>query len=300
MKKYLLGVDGGGSKTAFLLTDTDCNPIAETTLSRSNPNDIGIENTIALLLNGFQNLCDKAGINRQEITAIYAGIAGVTACDFRRRIKDTLIPAYQNAVVEVNHDGVNILYAAFPERDGVGVICGTGTACFVKIEDILHRIGGYGLFDLYGGGYEIGRAAISHALRSMDGRDKESFLSEAVKQKAAFNLIEGLGTLIASGKNNIATYAPLVYEAYKQSDHYAKEILHSHIGYLAELINIAARYFEETYEVSLAGGIGKDPITLEILKPLLTEKALVSPLQCEPIFGAVARAKKILMQENKK
>lgn len=294
MKKYIFGVDGGGSKTAFLLTDTDGNPVADIKLSRSNPNDIGIENTISLLLEGFNSLSEKAGIKSGEIASIYAGIAGVTACDFKSRIKVAVSEAFANAVVEVNHDGVNILYAAFPDRDGVGVICGTGTSCFVKKGDTLHRIGGYGLFDLLGGGYEIGRAAISHALRSMDGRDKESFLSAAVKNKAGFDLIEGLGDLIASGKNNIATYAPLVYKAYQQSDSYAVSILEEHTAYLSELINTAERFFDGPFEASLAGSIGTDPITMKILQPKLTANATVTPLTCEPIYGAIARAKIIL------
>lgn len=292
--KYLLGVDGGGTKTAFMLTDLDGNSVASITLSRSNPNDIGIDNTIALLLEGFSSLCEQTGITNDCISAIFAGIAGVTANDFISRIKAAVSVAYPDSLIGVNHDGVNILYAAFPESDGAGVICGTGTSCFVKKGDVLHRIGGYGLFDLYGGGYEIGRAAISHALRTVDGRDSSGFLSEAVKKKAGCDLIKGLGTLIASGKSNIASYATLVYDAYLQSDSYAEGILDAHIGYLAELINTAQRHFEGTYNVSLAGGIGKDPITMRILKPKLTPAAVVTPLECEPIHGAIARTKVLL------
>lgn len=296
MKKYLLGADGGGTKTAFLLTDTECNPVAEITLSRSNPNDIGIDNTIALILEGFSSLCKQADITPSEIAAVYAGISGVTAGNFATRIKSAVSDVYLEAKVEVNHDGVNILYAAFPDSDGVGVICGTGTSCFAKKGDILHRIGGYGLFDLLGGGYEIGRAAISHALRSIDGRDNESQLSLLVKKKTGFDLLEGLGTLIASGKNNIASYAPLVYDAYLKSDKYAEDILEAHIGYLAELINTAKRFFDSTYTVSLAGSMGKNPVTMKILKPKLASAAEVSTLECDPIYGAAARAKVLLQK----
>lgn len=292
--RYLMGADGGGTKTAFLITDLEGNPIYEIKKGRSNPNDIGIENTVNLVVDGFTSLCTQAGIKKDEIAAIFAGMAGVTANGYKDIIRAAVQKEFPNALVGVNHDGVNILYAAFPESDGVGVICGTGTSCFVKKEDILYRIGGYGLFDLYGGGYEIGRAAISHALRSMDGRDEKSILSEMVKEKAGFDLIENLSTLISSGRNNIATYALLVYEAYKQSDKYAAEILDLHTGYLAELINTAAKHFDGSYRVALAGSIGKDPITMQILAPKLVPEAIVSVLECEPIFGAVSRARVLL------
>ncbi len=297
MQNYLIGIDGGGSKTAFMLTNRSKEIISELTLGRSNPNDIGIENTAALLLQGIYSLCSQAGIKQDNVAAIYAGIAGVTANDFISRISKAISSELPDSVIGVNHDGLNILYAAFPDRDGVAVICGTGTSCFTKKNDIMHRIGGYGLFDLAGGGFEIGRAAISHALRSIDGRDNNSVLSELVKQKAGFDLIKGLGTLIASGKSNIASYAPLVYKAYLQSDGYARNILEIHTAYLAELINTASRYYNDKYEVSLAGSIGKDPVTMEILLPKLNQNARVSPLDCEPIIGAVNYADFLLQKK---
>jgi len=296
--RYLMGADGGGTKTAFLITDLEGNKIYEIKKGRSNPNDIGIENTVNLVVDGFTSLCEQSGVDKGEVAAIFAGMAGVTANGYKEIIRAAVQKAFPNAMVGVAHDGVNILYAAFPESDGVGVICGTGTSCFVKKNDVLYRIGGYGLFDLYGGGYEIGRAAISHALRSIDGRDEKSVLSEMVKEKAGFDLIENLSTLISSGRSNIAAYALLVYEAYKQSDKYAKQILDQHTGYLAELINTASRYFDGSYNVALAGSIGKDPITLQILKPKLVPQALVSVLDCEPIYGAVSRARVLLTKGN--
>jgi N-acetylglucosamine kinase-like BadF-type ATPase len=265
--RYLLGADGGGTKTAFLITDLEGNTLFELKKDRSNPNDIGIENTVDLVVDGFTSLCTQAGIEKSDVAAVFAGMAGVTANGYKDIIRTAVQKEFPNALVGVSHDGVNILYAAFPKSDGVGVICGTGTSCFVKKDDVLYRIGGYGLFDLYGGGYEIGRAAISHALRSIDGRDEKSVLSEMVREKAGFDLIENLSTLISSGKNNIATYAPLVYEAYKQSDKYAAEILDVHTGYLAELINTASKHFNGGYSVALAGSIEKTRLQCRFLRP---------------------------------
>jgi len=292
--RYILGVDGGGTKTAFLITDIDGNAVSKLKKPRSNPNDIGIESCIKLILDGFSELCAHAVIEKSDVAAIFIGMAGVTANGYKSLIKNAVLNEYKNAIVEVNHDGVNVLYAAFPYSDGVGVICGTGTSCFVKKNDVLYRIGGYGLFDLYGGGYEIGRAAISHALRSLDGRDEKSILSEAVKEKAGFDIIENLSTLISSGRSNIASYALLVYDAYSRGDKYAKSILELHTAYVAELINTAGHHFDGKYNVTLAGSVGKDPLTMKILKPKLSPNAVASTLDCEPIHGAIARANVLL------
>lgn len=300
MTEYYIGIDGGGSKTAFVISDNSSSSMSHVTLGRSNPNDIGIKTTIALVIQGVTALCDQARISTSQVTALFGGLSGVTASDFIDRIKNAVSEFLPNANIEISHDGMNILYAAFPSASGVAVICGTGTSCFVKTPQAIHRIGGYGLFDLLGGGYEIGRAAIAHGLRTLDGRDREGFLSRAVKDKAGVCLIQGLGELIASGRNHIASFAPLVYDAYYKEDPYAISILQDHTAYIGELINTSSRYFEGEFEVSIAGSVGKDPLTLQLLKDYIKVPAIIKPLIEEPIIGALNYAKTLPKIENNK
>ena len=54
--KYLLGIDGGGTKTEFLLSDLNGNEIKRLFLGGSNPVNIGIENTLAVLEKGIKQI----------------------------------------------------------------------------------------------------------------------------------------------------------------------------------------------------------------------------------------------------
>ena len=55
--KYLLGIDGGGTKTEFLLTDLNGKEIGRLFFGASNPVSTGIENTYNILNKGIKEIC---------------------------------------------------------------------------------------------------------------------------------------------------------------------------------------------------------------------------------------------------
>jgi N-acetylglucosamine kinase-like BadF-type ATPase len=183
MKKYLLGIDGGGSKTDFLICDAELNEVARRIASRANPNDIGIDALESLLRENIIALLADSKIHNEDIVSAYAGIAGLTSSDYAKRVNSLLASLLPNAKTDALHDGINVLYGAFPFEDGVSVICGTGSSCFVKKGSEIIRIGGYGVFDMSGNGYEIGKAGLAHALQTADGRQKEGILECLLHEK---------------------------------------------------------------------------------------------------------------------
>lgn len=292
MKKYLLGIDGGGSKTDFLICDTELNEVARKIASRSNPNDIGIEALEALLRKNITALLEESGIDKSKIVAAFAGIAGLTSSDYAKRVRELLSSLLPSASVDALHDGINVLYGAFPFEDGVSVICGTGSSCFVKQKGDIIRIGGYGIFDLSGSGYEIGRAGLAHALESADGRQKEGVLEELLHERLGGDFVRALDILLKMSKDEIASFAPTVFAAAEKGDATAFAIIEGNMRYIATLINRAADYFEGDFKVALAGGILNNPISLACLKDgrTVTDRAVLMKSDRAPVFGAAAKA----------
>ncbi len=296
MEVYLIGIDGGGTKTDFVLCGPAMNGIARHFAGRSNPNDIGIANTAALIKSGVCELCAKAGIDRGEVKAAFAGIAGATSRDYARQIERALCEALPNARALALHDGINVLYGAFPEEDGISVICGTGSSCFVKKGRDVIRIGGYGALDLCGNGYEIGRRALAHALKTVDGREKEGIMEALLHEKYGRDFLAALETMLAQSKSEISSLAPLVFEAARRGDAAAKSIIDENIAYIASLINRASAYFEGGCKAALAGGIFKDPLAEETLEKMIPERVALVKSGLPPVFGAAARAKLLLTE----
>ena len=293
MKQYLLGADGGGSKTAFLLADIEGNPIASCTRGRSNPGDIGYEAMEALILEGFSSLCRENGVKETEIVSIFAGVAGLTSFKMNELLRAAMEKLFPCAHCDCSHDGMNVLYGAFPGgEDGAIVICGTGSSCFANAKDSVYRIGGYGQFDLTGNGYEIGKAAFAHVFRTLDGRDAYGVLAARLDEKFPGGCHKSIFDINGYTKTQFATFAPLVFDAAREGDPAAIAILEQNFAYIGELITTAANLYDgKPYSVALAGGIFKDPLSMEMVQKHVPAHATLFRLEKEPVLGAVAKAK---------
>ncbi len=293
--RYIVGIDGGGTKTAFVLATEDKRTVSTAFLPRSNPADIGLDGTAAVISAGIKALLAKGSVNADSVAAAFAGIAGVSGGDgYIKYVEGILASLLPNAVIAVGSDGYNPLYAAFPDGDGAAVICGTGSSCFVKKGGKIYRIGGYGLFDGSGSGYEIGRMAIAHALRALDGRDRPSPLSEKVNELYGGSIIDGLGDIIERGRAYIASYAVLAFECF-ETDEYAAEIIKGSMRFVAELITTASRYFDGPYGVAVTGSVGCNDISFDMLLELCRGSgAVLSKLEAAPVTGAVSRAAELI------
>ena len=294
MAEYLIGIDGGGSKTDFLLCDKQLNEKARRFAGRSNPNDIGIDAVAELIKENVLALLSENGVSASEISAAFAGIAGASNDDNVVRLTAALKSVLPNAKAEAFHDGINVLYGAFPYEDGVSIICGTGSSCFIKKGEEIIRIGGYGSFDLSGNGYEIGRAGLAHALKTIDGRAEFGIMDELIAERVGNDFLVALDKMLIMTKNELASFAPTVFEAASRGDDAALAIIDEKMDYIAELINRAGVYFKNDYKVALAGGIMKSEIAVSLLSTKLNSRARLIKSEIAPVFGAAARALQLL------
>ena len=176
---YLLGIDGGGTKTVFRLADESGQPLSTVYKGASNPNDIGMENTFSLLREGIYEAC--SGIPHGRIT-VFAGIAGGglsgnNAEALHRFFEDFSFLAFENG------SDIENLAALSSEEKRVLVIMGTGFIVYAINGAEKKRISGWGqLFDEGGSGYTIGRDAISAVLSAGDGSGRETLLTALLDQ----------------------------------------------------------------------------------------------------------------------
>lgn len=292
---YLIGVDGGGSKTAVVLTDLALRPLRLITRPRSNPGDIGMESSLSLVVDSCRDLCAEAGIAPASVRALFAGIAGGSAGNYAKQLIDRLSQAFPGTMCGASDDGTNVLYASFPETDGVCIICGTGSSCFVKHKGKIYRIGGFGQFDLKGNGFEIGRAAFTHVFRVQDGRSPNSWLADAVNAQFDGGAYRHIMEINQYGKNDFAKFAPLVFEAAERhEDLCALALLKDQLGHIAELIDSAGRFFPGDYEVSLSGGIMRHSLAVDLIRQQISGRARLFHAENEPYIGAAAKAGALL------
>lgn len=298
---YYLGIDGGGTKTAFALANSDGEVIKELRLEASNPFDVGIDRTKDVLKNGIYQVCE--GIPLSSVV-LFAGIAGTTAGNFYEPLK-AFLGELGFAAAELDTDNENIIAAGLGKKDGITVILGTGVCCFVVRNGERHRISGWGyLFDEGGSGYNIGRDALSRYFSVCDGSEKPTSLTVAIEKSTGVDARALLTQLYKGGKRLIASYARLVIDEAKNGDAVACDILRKNMAEVSRVIRAARERFPNTDEpvsVVMTGGLTGEPL---ILSYLLENLEGVAPLKLEvldvpPVEGAVRKAMYIWEEKTK-
>lgn len=292
-----IGADGGASKLMLCLSAGGTRRFSKVPQC-VNPVVCGQGVSADIIIGSMLGFCEREGVSPASVDGVFAGIAGATERDYITMLKTRLQKTFPAAACGVSHDGENIIYAAFPESDGVALICGTGSSCFVRKGGELFRIGGYGAFDMDGSGYEIGRRAIAYTLKSYDGRARRTPLCELTEKLAGGNCLQNLSRLLSLSVRETAQFAAAVFEAAAENDAVALYILDATARYLACCVDAASRYFESRFDVCIAGGVGTNKIITKKIKQYALPQANIFTLIKEPAEGAVTKAEKLYDERN--
>lgn len=286
--RYLLGIDAGGTKTDFVLTDLQFNPLESLTLGSANPIDIGIEEMKKVLTDGINAVCKNYD---SSSVSLFAGMAGGITGNNKDLIY-TFLSEFGFAYTANGSDIDNCLAMALGKQNGIVVIMGTGIAAFCRENEKLHRIGGWGyLLDKGGSGYHIGADALDCALRFTDGRGGSAYIKQAVEEKLQNSITNSIPAIYRGGKAFIASFAPIVFEAYKQKDAYARDILDRNVKEAAVLINTAYEKAEDkNIPTVICGGLSHETVTLLPFFKKYTSKNISFSTE-NPVNGALMLAK---------
>ncbi len=280
-----LGIDGGATKTEFVVFTSSGKIMKKFKLNGSNPNDIGIEKCANIISEGIDTCLN----DYPDLTKIFAGISGIGAGNNKKEVSLLLSLRYKHIKIEIDTDAVNV----FSSADIVcssALICGTGSCVFARIGDITKRLGGWGyMFDNAGSAYDIGKDAISACLSYEDGLTEYTkiypLLCSALDSRAA-KVWDSIDSVYIKGKSYIASIAPIVFKAYSAGDSIAKKIIHQNMDRLAMLINKAIE-ISGNHNVIACGGLFEH--FGETLFPILESKcdsaSFIIP-DLPPIYGA--------------
>ena len=294
---YFLGIDGGGTKTVFKLTDENDNVIKEVVKESSNPNDIGMENAMALLKEGIGEVCN--GISYSKITA-FAGISGggLTG-DNQPKLNRFFSKFGFNAFS--NGSDVENLVALCDSKNSVLVIMGTGFIVYAINQNERKRISGWGqFFDDGGSGYTFGRDAITAALCDLDGSGRQTAITKLIEKRVGENAADHLAKFYQGGKRYVAKFSDIPFIAAKNGDAVATEIIEKNMKFVAEKIDAAVKFAKNTdtqkipvlFSGSIAQNEGKSVFPI-IKKYLVCENADLGVLSAQQVDGAIKKAKEI-------
>ncbi|MBE5731564.1 MAG: XRE family transcriptional regulator [Clostridiales bacterium] len=283
----MLGIDGGGTKTEFVVFTTDGTVKKRIVMDASNPNDIGLKESIMLLKKGI----DLCLIEFPEIKNVFCGVAGAGAGINKQEMIKALSKSYKNLEINIDTDVANLI--ALDKNSSVYLICGTGSVVMANNGKEIKRFGGWGyLFDEQGSAYDIGKDGIKASLAYADGFGEYTLISELIEQKLNGKLWTNIKTVYENGKPYIASLAPLVFDAYEKNDKVAIGIIDNNCKRLALLLNSSFNY-SLNRRVTLAGGLATkySDIIVKHISNYCKANFIIPSLP--PVYGACVKCLKL-------
>lgn len=283
-KIFMIAVDGGGTKTEFVLFSNEGNIKNRLVLDGCNPNVVGIEKTYKILKTGIDNLRS----DDVDVLGIYCGIAGAFSGNNKMLIDNFLHKTYPNVITECSSDIRNVAASVIEEEKCITVICGTGSNVSIINGKDIKRIGGWGyLFDGKGSGFDIGRDAISAVLAYEDGIGDKTMLTSLITQRLGGSVWDNINYIYSQDKGFVASFTKEVFKAYREGDRTAIDIIESNITALADKINFAVKNYDCGNKLIISGGlINQKDILMEIFEKKLEGNLKMIFPTLPQIFGA--------------
>jgi glucosamine kinase len=303
---YYLGIDGGGTKTRFLLGDK-AKVLARAATGGSNIVRLGEEQAGEALHTGVRQICDTAQISPAEIRGICIGVAGAGRPGIAEKVRAILasaIPGGGSTKVEVVGDTVIALEAAFGEGPGVIEISGTGSIAFGRdANGHTARAGGWGFaVSDEGSGHWIGRRAVAAILNSRD-QDEKTMLTDMILEAWKVGHLDELVQLAnAAPPPDFPRLFPVVLRSASKGDAVARNLLVEAGVELARLAYTVIRRLESegsgpTLPVAMTGSVFRQSADVRqvFYNELQSNFPGIDIRQdlVDPVEGALARAKRL-------
>lgn len=304
--KYLIGIDGGGTKTDCAIADLSGKIIYQTVGKPSNFLVIEVEQAIENLFALIEDCLFQIQGDFSDVKQIVIGVAGAG----REEDAQLLEKGFKDYSEEqrIHFKGVKVvsdahvaLEGAFPNSYGCILIAGTGSILFGKDEHgKVHRVGGFGrLIGDEGSGYSIGRKALNAVTKEIDGRGESTLITELLNNKIESGVSDKLINKVYKEKLDVASVAKIAIEAAEKGDKVANKILNNEADELVLYIQAFLNKIPSgKLNISFSGSlIDSKSFYSELIKKKIKEKLstvkVVTPAS-SPVQGAILFAKRIV------
>ena len=302
-----LGIDGGGTKTAFTLIDDAGCVLARHVDSGVYHPEIGLEGVAAVLRRGVQATLHTANLDVDALTFSFVGLP----CHGEDSGLQPQLDALPAAVLPAGryrcgNDMVCGWAGSLGAADGINIVAGTGSIAYGEWQGRSARAGGWGeLFGDEGSAYWIAREGLALFSRMSDGRAEPGPLLDLWRRH--FRLREDLDLCAemygpeATGRSGLAGLAPLVLQAAQAGDKAARAIYVAAAAQLVEIVAATARRLrvpaDAALQVSYSGGVFQsDALVLKPFGTLLCARwpqARLVPPRFSPSVGAALQAARL-------
>jgi len=259
-----LGVDGGGTKTRFVLIDAGGRVLAETQRGTTYHPEVGLEGVREILGDGIATVTARADVRADGIAHAFFGLP---AHGEDSRITPLLesMPAdlLGHTRYACGNDMVCGWAGSLACADGINIVAGTGSIGYGQRNGREARAGGWGeTFSDEGSAYWIAVQGLNAFSRMSDGRlprgPLHALFREALGIEHDLDACARIHGEHAFSRGRIAQLSPVVAQAATRGDPVARDIFAragEELARMAGALRDALRFEDgDTTSVSYSGG----------------------------------------------
>ena len=242
----ILGIEGGGTKTAWALV-SDGAIIESGKLPPSN-----------LRLTPPDQIAKIFRVLPREVDRVGVFLAGCATEEDRAALLKLARAVWPKARIVAGSDRDSGMAACLRDRDGIAVNAGTGSSVTGRSGRRIEKAGGWGhILGDAGGAYFVSIRALRSILREYDlRRGEREFAAKILHALGLNNFDELVRWAQTADKMEIASLAPVVFEAARKSDEAARQIIAAGVSALVDFTTaVSMRLQLEAPEVRLMGGL---------------------------------------------
>lgn len=304
MMKYVVGIDGGGTKTRCLIGDLHGNILGDYTLGASNHQTVGKKQARAAIGEVYEKALECSGVGRGDIQYVFLGLAGADLPSDFKLLNGWCSDIFGTLPFQVVNDTWISMRSGLKGTWGAVSICGTGSNAGARHPDgrsITLNALSYALGN-YGGGSHMTEKALHYAFRAYEGTGAGTALAgELPKLLGASGMADLLARFYPQKTINdeeLKKIPPLVFRLAGDGDGVCQQILIQMGHVLGEMVaGVIRKLGMEAMEVPvvLGGSIykGDSPLLVDELTTTLhmtAPKAYVNIPSVPPVAGAYLSA----------
>ena len=299
---YIIGLDGGGTKTKCIIADETGKPLLETSGGPSGIISKGADKAASNILELISSSINKLNASVEDVTIILAGVAGAGRKFHADQLKSLLLGKLPAGFTKVyiESDARIALEGALAGEPGAVLIAGTGSVIFGKDNaGKIHRAGGFGkVIGDEGSGYSIGIKTLRLISNMIDSRKTAGKILDRFREIYHINNEDDLINLVHNPGFDIASIAMFTIKNADEGIKEAEEILEEESEELIKHIKvIKSRMGFEPLKLVLIGSLLENN---NYYLNLLTEKIKkiknieLIERKYSPEMGAIIMGRKIL------
>jgi len=297
-RQYVIGIDGGGTKTEAALADFEEKILKLAKTGPSNLRNVGIKRAAENIALAIKKILPRKG----KISCIFVGLAAVEE-EYKSKkgeIKKEILKRLKNfeSKLIIGSDQLVAFRVGTDKKNGVVLISGTGCVCHGWKNRREAKTSGWGWLADEGSGFWAGQRGFQAIFKELDGRGPKTLITKLVFKEWKLRRKEDFLKKIYS-KDSIlqaSSISKIIDKASEMGDKIAISIMNEAGKELAQAaITVIKKlnFQNEKFPVVLVGRMFRSKIIFNMAKKEIRKIAPKTQFfqpKVEPVIGAVKLA----------